>query len=109
MTVHNLKSWPEYFAAVADGTKTFEVRKDDRGFRVGDHLRLREWDPATDDYTGREVERRVTYIFRGPFMPRSKDEAQFAVLGHGIVVLAVVSVPFGASMVHPAVIGVARV
>lgn len=108
MRVHDLKSWPEYFAAIADGTKTFEVRKDDRGFTVGDHIRLREWDPVSEDYTGREVERRITYAFRGPFIPPSKDEVQFAVLGHGIVVLAVVPVRFEDSRIHPAVVEAAR-
>jgi hypothetical protein len=100
--LHDLKSWPEYFVAVADGRKTFEVRKSDRGFMVGDHLRLREWDPRTEQYTGREIERRITYIFSGPFMPASKGETQFAALGHGLVVLAVVPVPFGSSMTHKA-------
>ena len=34
--VHNLKAWPEFFDAVADGRKTFEVRRNDRGYREGD-------------------------------------------------------------------------
>jgi Domain of unknown function (DUF3850) len=99
--LHDLKSWPDYFSAVADGRKTFEVRKDDRDFIVGDYLRLREWDPQTKAYTGREVERKITYIFSGPFIPMSQGESQFAVIGHGFVVLAVVPVAFGQSMTHP--------
>lgn len=67
--VHDLKVWPEYFAALADGRKTFEVRKNDRGFKEGDTLRLREWSPfpvtGGGDYTGREVTRRVGYILKG--------------------------------------------
>lgn len=42
---HELKIWPAFFAAVAEGTKTFEFRKDDRKFGVGDILILREWNP----------------------------------------------------------------
>lgn len=74
MVVHELKCWPEYFGAVLDGSKTFEVRRDDRGFKVGDVLWLREWDcdmPGRGNYfTGREVRKRVTYIMRHPpFVP----------------------------------------
>lgn len=71
--VHDLKVWPPYFDALADGSKPFEVRRDDRQFRVGDVLRLREWDlhPGTAQeieakgYTGREVTLRVTYVLAG--------------------------------------------
>ena len=59
---HVLKCWPEYFEAVASGAKTFEVRKHDRPFAVGDHIRLREWDPRTAHYTEREADFDVTYI-----------------------------------------------
>lgn len=62
MTVHSLKTWPEYFQVVWHGAKTFEIRKNDRGFQVGDSLHLREWDPETEKFTGREQIVRVTYI-----------------------------------------------
>lgn len=62
VTLHALKVWPEYFRALADGTKTFEVRKDDRGFRVGDVLDLHEFDPTRGEYTGQLVSRVVTYV-----------------------------------------------
>ena len=63
-TDHVLKTWPEYFEAVASGAKTFELRFDDRGYQVGDHLVLREWS-VTDGYTGRVVIKRVSYVLRG--------------------------------------------
>jgi hypothetical protein len=62
MQTHDLKTWPEFFAALIDGTKPFELRKNDRDYHVGDVLRLREWDPATKAYSGRETGRRVTYM-----------------------------------------------
>lgn len=80
MTLHELKTWPPYFGAVADGSKPFEVRKDDRGFTVGDVLWLREWEPATQEYTGRDCHRRVTYVLRD-YVPAVADG--YAVLGFG--------------------------
>lgn len=65
MAVHDLKVWPDYFAAIDTGEKPFEVRKADRGFAVGDTLRLREYEPGPDKYTGREIERRVSYVVSG--------------------------------------------
>lgn len=42
---HELKIWPQYYERVADGTKTFEVRNNDRDFQPGDEITLHEWDP----------------------------------------------------------------
>jgi hypothetical protein len=42
---HDLKIWPQYFVEVAAEQKTFEIRKNDRDYQVGDVLRLREWEP----------------------------------------------------------------
>lgn len=43
---HELKILPQYFCRVADGTKTFEVRENDRGFQPNDEVVLKEWDPS---------------------------------------------------------------
>lgn len=51
MATHELKCWPKFFEAIRDGSKTFEIRKDDRDYRVGDMLVLREWNPLTEAYT----------------------------------------------------------
>jgi len=45
-TEHELKCRPEYFARIETGQKTFEIRKNDRDFQVGDILILKEFDPA---------------------------------------------------------------
>lgn len=37
---HELKTLPQYWDAVQRGDKTFEVRRDDRGFQRGDILKL---------------------------------------------------------------------
>ncbi len=60
---HELKCWPGPFAAMLDGSKTAEFRFDDRGYKVGDLLRLKEWAEGTG-YTGRSIDRRVTHITR---------------------------------------------
>lgn len=62
--VHDLKIHPVWFEQVRSGSKTFEVRLDDRGFMEGDQLELREWDPFTRAYTGREVLRTIPCIVR---------------------------------------------
>lgn len=70
--LHILKTWPEYFEAVLDERKRFEVREDDRGFAVGDTLALQEWNPETGEHTGRSIDVRVTYLVKGgPFLPDS--------------------------------------
>ena len=56
------KILPEYYIEVAEQRKTFEIRKDDSDYEVGDILELREWDGKK--YTGRVVCRKITYILR---------------------------------------------
>lgn len=65
MAEHDLKVWPQFFDAIDSGSKLFEIRKNDRGYQVGDSLRLREYAPGPDEYTGREVRRRVLYMLNG--------------------------------------------
>lgn len=76
--VHELKCWPEFFNCVADGTKTFELRRDDRGFRVGDILVLREYKPKSSAsqiavYTGRILRKRISYLMSGPAFGLAPD------------------------------------
>jgi hypothetical protein len=65
MPRHDLKTWPQYYQAIIDGLKTFDIRKDDRGFQVGDELLLREYKPDKQQYTGRQLLVKVTYVTRG--------------------------------------------
>jgi ASC-1-like (ASCH) protein len=50
--IHELKIHPQYYCRVADGSKTFEVRNNDRGFQPGDTVILKEWDPEPVNSTG---------------------------------------------------------
>lgn len=38
MTTHTLKIYKKYADAIVNGTKTFEIRKNDRNFKVGDKI-----------------------------------------------------------------------
>lgn len=69
MATHELKTVPPYFQEVLDGKKPFEIRKNDRDFKVGDTLRLREYRPVDSlsvetGYTGRELDAEVTYVLQ---------------------------------------------
>lgn len=63
--VHAVKCWPQYYKAVATGDKTFEVRKADRNYRVGDHIILCCWDPLQQCYTGPRTTCQITYVLAG--------------------------------------------
>ena len=58
------KIWPEYFQAVLDGKKTFELRLNDFDINEGDTLVLKEWNPKIKDYTGRVLEKKVGFVGR---------------------------------------------
>lgn len=75
MVVHRLKIKPEYFTDVTDGKKTFELRKNDRDFKVGDTLILQEYN---EDYTGRATKVKVTYMLKGGNYGLDKD---YVILG----------------------------
>ena len=66
--VHELKTHPEYFRPITLGEKCFEIRRNDRDFAVGDTLRLCEFDPIIEEYSGYWADVRVQYILpRGLF------------------------------------------
>ena len=56
------KIWPAFYEKIASGRKKFELRVADFPLSEGDTLVLREWDPETKEYTGRQIEKTVTYL-----------------------------------------------
>lgn len=62
MATHELKIAMQYMIEVENGAKTFEIRKDDRGFQEFDTLELRCWDEGR--YIGRTAVCLVTYVLR---------------------------------------------
>lgn len=61
---HALKTWKQFFQPQEDGEKLFELRKDDRPYKVGDIFLSQEFDNSKNEYTGRETYYYITYILR---------------------------------------------
>ena len=76
---HEIKCFPKYFDALVDGLKNFEVRKNDRDYKVGDSLLIREYDSEKKSYTGYELYAPVVYIL--------ENNESFTGLAEGFVVL----------------------
>jgi len=79
MKTHVLKCWPEYFEPVVKKLKTFEIRKNDRGFKVCDLLKLKEWDPSTSTYTGRLCMVQITYMLQLTFIGLQSEYVVLAI------------------------------
>ena len=79
------KIWPESFQKVLSGEKTFEVRLADFKCNPEDILVLKEWNPKTGKYTGRAIEKRVSYVIKTKdikFGPKEEIEKYgFQVIG----------------------------
>lgn len=60
--IHARKCEPEYFQAVIDGRKPFEIRtiEPDTAYNAGDFLALNEW--SITGYTGRCCLVEITYV-----------------------------------------------
>ena len=82
------KCWPKYFQKILDGDKTFELRLADFDCNVGDILVLREWNPETKEYTGRVIEKKITYLLKTKdvkFWTKEEiDKYGFQVMGFSI-------------------------
>jgi hypothetical protein len=61
-TIIEKKIWPEFFEEVSSGRRKEQLRLNDFEVSEGDTLVLREWDPGTKDYTGREIRKLVTHV-----------------------------------------------
>ena len=70
---HMLKTDPAVFQDVLDGSKTFEIRFNDRGYQIGDLIVLKETKFTGQQmksgqplaYTGREIQKRISYVLGG--------------------------------------------
>lgn len=78
MMVHYLKIKPEYYRDVQSGLKTFELRKNDRDFQVGDILMLIKLDDKGNE-TDQVTRVKVTYILKD--CPQYGLKDGYAILG----------------------------
>lgn len=62
MSTITKKIWPGYYEDLISGKKKFELRLNDFEIKEGDTLILEEWNPETKEYTGRRLEKKVTYV-----------------------------------------------
>ena len=69
--IHELKILSSFVSPILDGSKTFEIRENDRGFQKGDRVQFKV---VSDDWTRKnsssvnELERKVfeiTYVING--------------------------------------------
>ena len=79
------KIWPEYFQAILDNKKKFDLRLADWEINEGDSLVLREWDPKKKKYTGRSLEKEVKYVLKvneTNFWPKEEvDKYGYQIIG----------------------------
>ena len=74
--IHALKTLPEFFKALAAGVKSFEIRKNDRDFQVGDSIVLKEWDNIK--YSGREIQAIIKYMLDDAFIGLAEGYVAFS-------------------------------
>lgn len=63
--LHVLKCVQPFFDDIYLKRKTFEVRKNDRNFKLHDLVELREYDIVNDSYSGKSITVIITYILDG--------------------------------------------
>ncbi len=56
------KTWKEAFEKIFSGEKTFDARLANFDCKIGDVLILQEYDPIAKKYTGRKIEKKITYV-----------------------------------------------
>ena len=59
--IHYLKTVQPYFDDSKSGRKKFEVRKNDRKFKLYDEVILEEWDLEKQEYTGKRLDAKIIF------------------------------------------------
>ena len=64
MKIHTIKTVNPYFTLARDEIKGFELRKNDRDYRVGDWIISREYSPELDKYSDRFLIGKIIYTLQ---------------------------------------------
>lgn len=78
--IHKLKIESSFLDKIMDGTKKYEIRKDDRDFQVNDVCEFKEYDPVAQNYLSRSVQLVIIDVFG-----RKEEEKKFVIPGHVIL------------------------
>lgn len=72
------KATPEMFKSILSGERDFDIRLDRFECNPGDTLVLREWNPKKKEYTGRKLEKKVTFVLKSKDLQKfwSKEEVE---------------------------------
>lgn len=84
MKIHEVKIWQDFFDDAASGAKPFEVRLNDRDYKVGDLLLQREWLPGANEtgstgllqgcYGNRSILQEITYVYQDTCFEAIKED-----------------------------------
>ncbi len=62
MAIIKKKTWPELFEKILAGEKKFDLRLDDFPVSEGDTAVFEEYNPETKSYTGRKIEKKISFV-----------------------------------------------
>lgn len=79
------KTWIEGFEKILSGEKTFDVRLANFECKPGDILVLEEYDSKLKKYTGRKIEKKITFVLN---TKEQKYWSQSDIKKEGIVIMA---------------------
>ncbi|PIR97891.1 MAG: hypothetical protein COT89_02355 [Candidatus Colwellbacteria bacterium CG10_big_fil_rev_8_21_14_0_10_42_22] len=62
MAEYKKKVWPQQFESLKSGKRKADLRLAEFEPHEGDTMILQEWNPETQEYTGRELKKKITHI-----------------------------------------------
>lgn len=85
MNIIEKKVTLEMFGSILSGERDFDIRLDRFECNPGDTLVLREWDPKKNEYTGRKLEKRVTFVLKSKDLEKFWSKEDVAKYGFQII------------------------